>query len=114
MVEKSETHKEFKDALTGNYVLSELVNLANETPFYWKSGNIAEVDFVIQNDMDIIPIKVKPEQNSKAKSLGEYRKKYAPGIAITTSLKNTAGSSSADIKTVPLYMLWKLKKYIAP
>ena len=76
ILEKGETYKELKGALTGNYVLSELVNLYGEAPFYWKSNNTAEVDFIIQNDMDIVPIEVKSEQNDRAKSLAEYRKQY--------------------------------------
>ncbi|HEY0826838.1 MAG TPA: ATP-binding protein, partial [Bacilli bacterium] len=59
ILEKNERFKEFKGALAENYVLCELVNLQESTPFYWKSGNTAEVDFVTQVHMDIVPIEVK-------------------------------------------------------
>jgi predicted AAA+ superfamily ATPase len=104
--EKSETYKEFKGALTENYVLTELVNIYNSAPFYWKSNNIAEVDFVIQNNMDIVPIEVKSEYNVRSKSLIEYCKKYSPRKAVKTSMRNFYGNE------VPLYMLWKLKTYL--
>jgi predicted AAA+ superfamily ATPase len=114
VLEKNETFKEFKGALTENYVLCELVNLYNTPQFYWRSNNTAEVDFVIQNGMDIVPLEVKSERNNRAKSLAEYIKKYSPRMAVKTSMyqaipRNTGGSG---VLYVPLYMLWLLKKYL--
>ncbi len=109
LLEKSNTFKEFKGALTENYVLSELVNLLGDTPYFWKSGNIAEVDFLAQFQMDIVPIEVKSERNDRAKSLAEYRKKYEPRISVKTSMNNISGDK---VKNIPLYMLWRLDKYI--
>ncbi|MDR3284764.1 MAG: AAA family ATPase [Treponema sp.] len=111
ILENTAAYKEFKGALTENFVLSELVTLYNTAPFYWKSGNTAEVDFIIQNEADIVPIEVKSARNDKAKSLGEYRKKYAPPLAVKTSLKNIA--PAGEVQNIPLYMLWQLKKYLA-
>lgn len=106
---KSENYKEFKGALTENFVLNELISLKCETPFYWKSGNIAEVDFVIQSEEGIVPIEVKSERNDKAKSLAQYRKKYNPKVAIKTSMKNV---SNGEVKNIPLYLIWKILEYI--
>jgi predicted AAA+ superfamily ATPase len=106
-------YKEFKGAMTENYVLTELINLYNETPFFWRSTNTAEVDFIIQQKLDIVPIEVKSERKAKAKSLGEYRKKYEPPKAVKTSLSNAVNMVFDDKKgavlNVPLYMLWRLK-----
>jgi hypothetical protein len=109
VLEKSDTYKEFKGALTENFVLNELLNLNGETPFYWKSDNIAEVDFIVQNEMDIIPIEVKSERNDKAKSLAQYRKKYNPRISVITSMNNVSGN---EVKSIPLYLIWKMNKYV--
>jgi hypothetical protein len=106
ILEKSTVYREFKGALTENYALCELVNLYTDAPFYWKSGNTAEVDFIIQNDMDIVPIEVKSERNERARSLSEYRKRYKPQVSVVTSMKDAGGNH------IPLYMLWQLKKYI--
>jgi predicted AAA+ superfamily ATPase len=100
-LETSGVFKEFKGVVTENFVLCELVNKNGEVPFYWKSGNSAEVDFVIQDGMDIVPVEVKSAGNVRARSLAEYVKKYSPGKTIITSLKNTGGNC------VPLYMLWR-------
>ena len=109
LLERSETFKEFKGAITENYVLSELVSLQGEIPFYWKSNNTAEVDFVAQIGMDIVPIEVKSEHNDRAKSLAEYRKKYAPRVSVKASMNNVSGDA---VRNVPLYMLWKLYEYV--
>lgn len=103
-----ETYREFKGALTENFALTELLNAELELPFYWKSGNTAEVDFVAQHNGRIVPVEVKAGRN-RARSLAEYRKKYSPEISVKTSLENAGGK---EVKSVPLYMLWRLKAYL--
>ncbi|MDR1703977.1 MAG: DUF4143 domain-containing protein, partial [Clostridiales bacterium] len=105
----SEVYREFKGALTENYVLGELVSLTGDVPFYWKSGNLAEVDFILQSGMDIIPLEVKSERNERARSLTEYRKRYAPRVSVITSMSNVGGE---EVRNVPLYLLWKLDRYV--
>ena len=106
ILEKNDIFKEFKGALTENYVLCELVNLYSDIPFYWKSGNTAEVDFVVQNGVDIVPVEVKSERNERTRSLAEYRKKHNPRAWVITSMKN------ADGHHIPLYLLWLFKQLI--
>lgn len=74
ILESSALYTEFKGAMTENFVLCELLKSSENTPYYWTSGNLAEVDFVIQCGTQIVPIEVKSERNVKAKSLAEYRK----------------------------------------
>jgi len=109
ILHKSAVFREFKGALTENYVLNELVKQYKTEWFYWKSGNTAEVDFVLQNGSDIIPVEVKAESNDKAKSLSEYRKRYNPSISIKTSMRNVA---VGEVRQIPLYLLWQIKKYL--
>lgn len=103
-----ETYREFKGALTENFALTELLNAELDLPFYWRSSNTAEVDFVAQFNGRIVPVEVKAGRN-RARSLAEYRKKYAPGISIKTSLEDLGGK---EVKSIPLYMLWRLKAYL--
>ncbi|HAH04916.1 MAG TPA: ATPase [Elusimicrobia bacterium] len=103
-----ETYREFKGALTENFALTELLNADFDLPFYWRSSNTAEVDFVAQFNGRIVPIEVKAGRN-RARSLAEYRKKYSPEISVKTSLENVSGK---EIKNIPLYMLWRLKTYL--
>jgi len=102
-------YKEFKGALTENYVLCELMNTTHGVPFFWKSGNTAEVDFIIQSSADIVPIEVKSEINVRAKSLAEYRKKYSPRASVKTSMKPL---SCGEVTCIPLYLIAELDRLI--
>ena len=99
---KNKAYREFKGALAENFVLCELINQYREPLYYWKSGNQAEVDFIVQDDSDVIPIEVKAERASHAHSIAEYRRKYQPAKAVVTSMEIKKG-------TIPLYMMWKFK-----
>jgi hypothetical protein len=110
ILQKSDDFRDFKGALAENYVLCELINLYGNELFYWKSDNIAEVDFILQHDTDIIPIEVKASRNDKAKSLAEYRKKYNPRISIKTAMNNVAGR---EVRQIPLYLIWQISKYLS-
>jgi predicted AAA+ superfamily ATPase len=46
---------------------------------------MAEVDFVLQQGAEIIPIEVK-EKSVKSRSLAEYRKKCNPTYVVRTSM----------------------------
>ncbi len=98
---------EFKGALAENFVLCELYGLRGDVPYYWKSGNTAEVDFVAQFASDIVPIEVKSGKNDRSKSLAEYRKKYKPAISVKISMND---ARDGMVKNVPLYMLWKINE----
>lgn len=108
--EDSKLYAEFKGALTENYVLNELVNLDGDVPYYWKSGNTAEVDFVHQIDEKIVPIEVKASTNVKARSLSVYRQKYLPEVAVRTSMLNL--KKDDGLLNIPLYMIWNIEELI--
>lgn len=109
ILEKTDAYREFKGAMTENYFLEEWMQWHDTPPFYWKSGNIAEVDFVVQQGVNPIPVEVKSERNDKAKSLAEYRKKYTPAVSVKTSMNNVA---VGEVRHIPLYMLWQIEKYL--
>ena len=80
---------EFKGALTEQYVLQQLIADTQYTPYYFtETKSEGEIDFVIQKELQIIPIEVKAEENLKAKSLRVYYEKYKPQTAIRTSMSN--------------------------
>lgn len=107
VLDSSPIYTEFKGAMTENYVLNELVKSVDDTPYYWTSGNLAEVDFVIQSSRYIIPIEVKSEKNANAKSLAQYRKKYNPEYSIKTSMRND--TTCDEVMNIPLYMIASLE-----
>ena len=102
-------YREFKGSMTENYVLCELLKSVDDTAYYWSSGNVAEVDFVIQSGVEIVPIEVKSEKNVKARSLSEYRKKYEPKYAVKTSMKTDTDGES--VLNIPLYLIARLKSF---
>ena len=103
--DNSRSYREFKGAMTENFVLTELMNQYSEMPFYWRSSNSAEVDFIVQEETDIIPIEVKANRVSHARSLNEYCKSFAPEKAVITSMQDKEG-------TIPLYMMWKFRDIV--
>ncbi len=110
ILEKSTAYSEFKGALVENYVLNELIGINGDIPYYWRSGNQAEVDFLIQIEEQIIPLEVKASTNLRSRSLAEYRKKYNPEIAVRTSLANLKGEEG--LLNLPLYILFALKRLL--
>lgn len=97
---------DMRGAITENFVLTELV-FSDTVPYFWKR-NESEVEFVIQNGLDVIPIEVKAGNNVKSRSLSEFRKRYHPKTAVKTSLNNLSesGDEFGLIRAIPLYMLW--------
>ena len=103
VLDATPTYKEFKGSMTENYVLCELLKSVDDTAYYWSSGNTAEVDFIIQCGTEIVPVEVKSERNVKARSLGEYRKKYTPRYAVKTSMRHQ--TDGEEILNIPLYLI---------
>lgn len=87
LLDGNELFKEFKGALTEQYVLQQLKTLKGVQTYYWTAERgTAEIDFVIDNGSGIIPIEVKAEANLQAKSLKVYREKFQPKLSIRTSM----------------------------
>ena len=87
LLDGNDLFKEFKGALTEQYVLQQLKTLKGIEPYYWSSDRgTAEVDFLIDDSREIIPIEVKAEVSLQAKSLKTYRDKYHPRFAIRASM----------------------------
>lgn len=91
---------DFKGGMAENYVNVQLT-IGEYNTYYWESERGAEIDFVIQRDVNLIPIEVKSADNTRAKSLKVYMETYKPAYAIKLSAKNF-GFEDGE-KTVPLY-----------
>lgn len=106
-------YKNFKGALTENFVFNELI-YTNLHPYFWRSGNTAELDFIFEYQSQLVPVEAKAEIHTRAKSYGLFCKKYNPQTGFKLSLKNIGINDSGDTKTVslPLYLLWNIKSYL--
>ena len=107
---------EFKGALTENLVAQALEAQLTQQPRYWVSNGTAEIDFVIQEGLSIIPVEVKSSMNTAGKSLSVYIGKYSPEIAIIFSGKELSASTGKDSSTkilnIPLPLIDWLPKLL--
>ena len=112
ILDESHAFIEYKGAFTENYVLNELI-AAGITPYFWRSGNTAEIDFIYEKNGKMIPVEVKAAENTQAKSYRQFCKKYAPATGFKLSLKNLAENMVGNTRTVslPLYMAWSLSDH---
>lgn len=107
LLENNELFKEFKGALTEQYVLQQLKALKGIQTYYWSADQgTAEIDFVIDNGKDIIPIEVKAEVSLQAKSLKSYRLKFQPPYSIRTSMADYRWEEG--LLNLPLYAIEQL------
>ena len=113
ILEDSDLYRNFKGAFTENFVMTELIK-QNIHPYFWRSGNTAELDFLFEYESTIIPVEAKAEIHTRAKSYSQYCKKYHPKIGFKFSMKNVGYNEVEDTKTysVPLYLIWMIKNYM--
>lgn len=95
-----------KGAIAENYV-AQVFRTNGISLYYWKSNNMAEIDFLLYNDDGIIPVEVKANDNTKSKSLNVYIEKYNPKYSIRLSTKNFGYNNK--IKSIPLYAAFLIK-----
>lgn len=113
ILEDSDLYKNFKGAFTENFVLTEFIKQGIH-PYFWKSGNTAELDFLFEYGDEIIPVEAKAEIHTRAKSFRQYCKKYKPKVGFKFSMKNVGIHEVEETTTysVPLYLIWRIKQYL--
>lgn len=100
IVEGNRIFSEFKGALTEQYVLQEL--LLHHIPYYFaKKNSRLEIDFLIEQSGNVIPIEVKAQENLKARSLRQFVTDHESEIAYRTSMSNYRQESW--LTNIPLY-----------
>ena len=103
LLEGSRIFEEFKGALTEQYVAQELHAAGYPLYYFATARSTGKIDFMLQGDLDSVPIEVKAEQNLRARSLRAFCDKYKPGMAIRSSMSNY--KQEDWLTNVPLYML---------
>lgn len=100
---------EFKGALTENFVHQSLIRQFDAAPRYWAEAP-HEVDFIVQHEMDVVPVEAKAGENVKATSIKRYLKNYASEtpFAIRLSMRNL--SFDGNILNAPLFMADELNR----
>lgn len=96
----------YKGVIAENYVANQFVN-NDFTLYYWKSGNEAEIDFILYTKDGLVPVEVKAGDSVKSKSLQVYMNKFKPDYAIRLSTRNFGFVKG--IKSIPLYAAFCIK-----
>ena len=109
IINENELYIRYKGAFVENYVLNELISNGIK-PYFWRSGNTAEIDFIYERQGNIIPIEVKSADNTQAKSYKQFCKKYKPKTGYKLSEKNLGVNMNEETETysMPLYMSWRI------
>ena len=107
LLDGNDLFAEFKGALTEQYVCQQLKTVEGLSIYYYTNDRgSCEIDFVVDNGDQVIPVEVKAEVNLKAKSLKTYREKFNPKISVRTSM---ADYKKEDwLVNLPLYAVEEL------
>ena len=79
--------------------------------FYWENlskNASSEVDYILSQNMQIIPLEIKAGTSGKMKSLRYFMEKKTLSYAIRSSLENFARLEDVGIDIIPLYALSNL------
>lgn len=108
LLDGNDMFKEFKGALTEQYVMQQFATNLNFNVYYYTNDRgSCEVDFVVDNGELAVPVEVKAEINLKAKSLKTYREKFGPQIAVRTAM--TDYKVEKELVNLPLYAIEELQ-----
>lgn len=100
-----ETMEDMNGALLEQMVLSELtMNKTVNKLYFWISGATARVDFVFEDDGQVVPVDVQSRTRRKAQSMKVFNSKYRNHMAIRISLDGL--SFTKGVLNIPLYGLW--------
>lgn len=77
----------------------------DKTIYSW-NHNTAEIEFLMECDGDIVPLEVKADINTKAKSLKVYQERHTPRQTILFCGKEMPSNQNNNIQ-LPLYLAGK-------
>lgn len=100
---------QFKGPLTENYVLQQLRGQFEIDPRYYSDKN-SEIDFVVQNGTEIIPMEVKGGEDKSAPAFKKYILNNQPGHAIRYSKRGYRRDGL--ITNMPLYVARKTRELL--
>ncbi len=100
---------QFKGPLTENYVLQQLRGQFEVDPRYYADKS-REIDFVLQNGTEIIPVETKGGEDKSAPSFKRYIAERHPEHAIRFSKRGYR--KDGEITNVPLYLAGKIKEFL--
>lgn len=102
----------FLGALAENYVLQQFQSRFDPEPRFWTDdAGPAEIDFLLQNQGEILPVEVKYGENVRSKSLVYYQRKFHPKVAVRISGQNI--KMDGGTLDIPLSMCGRLPEFLS-
>jgi len=94
--------REFKGALSEQYVLQQIKTQKRLNAFYWTNNrNTSEVDFLLSDGKSVVPVEVKAEVNLQSKSLKAFRDRFSPSLSVRMAM--TDYKKEDWLLNLPLY-----------
>lgn len=82
-------------------------------PRYWTQTNPPyEVDFLIQRENDIFPVKVKSDTNTTSKSLKKFKELFSDKVKLRARFSLDNLKLDDDVLNIPLFMVDEADKLI--
>jgi hypothetical protein len=100
---------QFKGPLTENFVLQQLKGVCDIMPRYYSTAG-GEIDFLVQDGQEIIPIEVKGGSDKSAPAFKKYISEKKPAAAIRFSEMGYV--KNGMITNIPLYMAGAVKRLV--
>lgn len=98
----------FMGAITENYVAQQLTACGYKL-FYWsRTDSQAELDFVVEEEGNLMGMEVKRSIHRRSRSLGMFVKQFQPQRAIRFSEENFYVTN--NVENIPLYAVFCLSK----
>lgn len=99
---------QFKGALSENFVLQQLKGKFDIIRYF--SSKKGELDFVLQNGQEIVPVEVKAGKDKNAATFKKYISEYAPRSAVRFS--QMGYQETENFMNLPLYLASKLEVFL--
>ncbi|MCL2321902.1 MAG: ATP-binding protein [Oscillospiraceae bacterium] len=101
--------KEFKGALSEQYVLQQLKTIPSVETYYWANErNTIELDFLLDVGNAVVPLEVKAEINLQSKSLKAFVDKFHPKLSVRSSMSDY--KQEDWLLNLPLYAIGKISE----
>jgi hypothetical protein len=111
LLDGNELFKEFKGALTEQYVLQQLKTLPGIEAYYWTNErNTSELDFLLDAGNAVVPLEVKAEVNLQSKSLKAFVDKFNPSVSVRSSMADY--KHEGWLLNLPLYAVGNILSFI--
>lgn len=102
---------QFSGPMAENYCAQQLIGCFQNIPKYYVQGQNSEIDFMVEDGMNVIPIEVKSgETVQHASSLKKYIERRKPKLAIRYSMLGL--KEQENIINIPLYLINKTKEFL--